>query len=84
LDLLLCLFSSFSYLKTGIKLRDKFIAATAVWSRIQQKLFHYLQLAWYAILRGNIILGLVVAVLTYVLLLIFKLTLPCRVRSLRV
>ena len=63
----------FFILKDWDKLRDKFYAGLPSWSRIHTKsFFTILQIAVVRYLRGTIILGLVVAVLTYVLLLIFK------------
>jgi len=62
----------FFILKDWDKLRDKFYAGLPRGRVYTQKLFHYSSSAVVRYLQGTVILGLIVAVLTYVLLLIFK------------
>ena len=63
----------FFILKDWDKLRDKFYAALPQWSRTHTKsIFSILQTAVVRYIRGTLILGLVVAVLTYIMLMILR------------
>ena len=65
----------FFILKDWDRLRDRFYAALPLWARIHTKsIFSILQNAVVRYIRGQLLLGLAVAILSYILLMILRIS----------